>query len=254
MEFEYYALSHSGYVRDNNEDYFSIPDDPKAMSLTVVADGMGGHKSGEVASRLAVDTFKKSFAEEEVLTLSSGDRLLFALEKANAAVYNAAHDKIIKSNMGTTLTACYIEGNRATFLNVGDSRAYLVRDSKIQQITQDHSMVQELLKKEIITEAEAQNHPQKNVITRAIGINPTVLGDIFIKDIKDGDYIVLCTDGLTSHIQIDDVSIIFQKACTPESIATLLVELALAQGGTDNVTVALIYCSDLPSQKDGDLL
>lgn len=243
MEFSFYAVTHSGLVRNNNEDYYSIPKTPSDSGLAVVADGMGGHKSGEVASKLAVDTFTTVFNSENAYSMQPNDRLTYALNKSNDAVYSAAHEKFSRNNMGTTLTACYIENNKATFINVGDSRAYLIHNAEICQITHDHSVVQELLLKDIITEEEAQTHPQKNVITRAIGIEPTVLGDIFIKDICEGDYIVLCTDGLTSHIRIEELLILFESACTLESIANTLKDLALVKGGTDNVTVIIISCN-----------
>lgn len=246
MEFSFYAVTHSGLVRDNNEDYYSIPKSPCKNGLAVIADGMGGHKFGEVASKLAVETFTTYFNGECEDTQVS-DKLLCALSESNNAVYTAAHEKLSRNNMGTTLTACYIEENKATFVNVGDSRAYLIHNGEICQVTCDHSVVQELLLKDIITEQEAQTHPQKNVITRAIGIEPTVLGDIFIKDICEGDYIVLCTDGLTSHIRIEELLILFDSACTIESIANTLKDLALVKGGTDNVTVVIISCNGTPT-------
>lgn len=241
MEFSFYAVTHSGLVRDNNEDYYSVPKSPCGSGLAIVADGMGGHKSGEIASKLAVETFATVFNENKDCQIN--DRLLNSIAEANSAVYKAAKEKFTRNNMGTTLTACYVEDGKASFVNVGDSRAYLVRNGEISQVTCDHSVVQELLLKDIITAEEAQTHPQKNVITRAIGIEPTVLGDIFIKDICDGDYIVLCTDGLTSHIRIEELLILFESSCTIESIANTLKDLALAKGGTDNVTVIIIACN-----------
>lgn len=244
MEFSFYAVTHSGLVRDNNEDYYLIPKSPCCDGLAVIADGMGGHRSGEVASKLAVDTFSTVFnCQKDASSMPVSEQLLCALNESNNAVYKAAREKFSLNNMGTTLTACYVENGKATFINVGDSRAYLVRNRRIDQITCDHSVVQELLLKDIITEEEAKTHPQKNVITRAIGIEPTVLGDIFIKDIQDGDYIVLCTDGLTSHIRIEELLILFESACTIESIANTLKDLALVKGGTDNVTVIIISCN-----------
>lgn len=243
MEFSFYAVTHSGLVRDNNEDYYSVPRSPSNNGLAVVADGMGGHRSGEVASKLAVDTFMTVFNSEPASSLQPNDRLIYALNESNNAVYSAAHEKVSRNNMGTTLTACYLEDGKATFVNVGDSRAYLIHNGELCQVTHDHSVVQELLLKDIITEEEAQTHPQKNVITRAIGIEPTVLGDIFIKDICEGDYIVLCTDGLTSHICIEELLILFDSTCTLESIANTLKDLALVKGGTDNITVIIIGCN-----------
>ena len=117
-----------------------------------------------------------------------------------------------------------------------------MHDGVAEQITQDHSVVQELLLKDIITQEEAENHPQKNMITRAIGIEPTVNGDLFIKNIEKGDCILLCTDGLSKHIPVEDVGLLFDESCTAESIAKTLLDLALTKGGTDNITVITIRC------------
>lgn len=243
MEFEFFAVTHSGLIRSNNEDYFSIPSaQGTTRILAAVADGMGGHKAGEIASKLAIDTFTEEFNSNSVQNLSVRERLTSALSKANSAVYNAAKDKLRLNNMGTTLTACYAENNKAAFINVGDSRAYIVHDGVAEQITQDHSVVQELLLKDIITQEEAENHPQKNMITRAIGIEPTVNGDLFIKNIEKGDCILLCTDGLSKHIPVEDVGLLFDESCTAESIAKTLLDLALTKGGTDNITVITIRC------------
>ena len=244
MEVEYYAVTHSGLTRSNNEDYFSVPSSPPGDSkmLAVIADGMGGHKSGEIASKLAVDTFVKEFNSESVQEFSTPDRLIHALNSANQTVYKAANDKFRLNNMGTTLTACCIENNKATFLNVGDSRAYIVHNDIAEQITKDHSVVQELLLKDIITEEEAENHPQKNMITRAIGIESEVNGDLFSRTLTESDCIMLCTDGLSKHIPIENVGLLFDTTCTTQAIANTLLDLALAKGGTDNITIITIRC------------
>lgn len=243
MEFEFYAVTHAGLVRDNNEDYCSIPESDGDCPLAIVADGMGGHKSGEVASKMAVENFTKCFCNEEAMQLSTGDRLLFALKEANTAVYTASREKISLNNMGTTFNACYVEGEKAFIVNVGDSRAYHIRNGQVIQVTQDHSMVQELIMKQVITPEEAINHPQKNIITRAIGIDPEVIGDLYIREIASGDYIMLCSDGLTSHVNVNELGLMFDSSCTLESIANTLKDLALMQGGSDNVTIVVIRCN-----------
>lgn len=243
MKFEFYAVTHSGLIRKRNEDYFSIPSlNPVESGLAVVADGMGGHKAGEVASRLAVETFVREFETCGSKEMSASDKLSYSLDKTNESVYSAAKEKFSLNNMGTTLTACYLNENKAVFINVGDSRAYIIHDGTAEQITRDHSMVQELLQKDIITEEEAINHPQKNIITRAIGIEPEVRGDLFVRNIAKGDCIVLCTDGLNKHIPVENMGILFDYTCTVESIANTLKELALVKGGTDNVTVVIVRC------------
>lgn len=243
MEYEYYAVTHSGLIRSNNEDYYNVsPLSGGSDILAVIADGMGGHKSGEIASKLAVDTFVRAFNDQSVQYNSASDRLSYALGIANQTVFKASKDKFRLSNMGTTLTACYVQNNKATFLNVGDSRAYVVHNNIAEQITKDHSVVQELLQKDIITEEEAENHPQKNMITRAIGIEPEVNGDLFTKTLFEGDCIMLCTDGLNKHIPIENVGLLFDTTCTTQAIANTLLDLALAKGGTDNITIITIRC------------
>lgn len=243
MEFTFYAVTHSGLVRNNNEDYFRIPDTPSPSGLAVVADGMGGHKSGEVASKLAVETFVKHFdTQQNYNNELVSDKLRNALKEANSEVYTASRKSFSHNHMGTTLTACYVDSDRATFINVGDSRAYIIHNGNAEQVTQDHSVVKELLDKELITKEEAVSHPQKNVITRAIGIEPTVNGDVFSRTVYPGDSIVLCTDGLTKHVPVENLGLMFHESCTPQSIADTLRYLALAKGGTDNVTVIVIRC------------
>lgn len=243
MEFEIYAATHSGLIRSNNEDYFYIPASQNESGILVaVADGMGGHKAGEIASKLAVDTFVEDFNSNHSDDVPVPAKLFSALDKANSKVYNSAKDKLRLNNMGTTLTACYAEGNKVTFVNVGDSRAYLVHKGTAEQVTKDHSIVQELLMKDIITEEEAENHPQKNMITRAVGIESKVHGDLFTKNTERGDCIVLCTDGLSKLVSVENVSLLFDLSCTAESITKTLIDLALAKGGTDNVTVITVRC------------
>ncbi len=243
MEFDFYALSHPGMQRPNNEDFYTVPRDEKTASdpLFLVADGMGGHRSGEVASKLAVETFTNEFYKSDTF-LPVRDRLNHALKEANAKVYHKAKDKLIKSDMGTTLVACHVENNRAVFLNVGDSRAYIIRNEEAKLITQDHSVVNELIMRGEITPEQAEFHPQKNVITKAIGIEPAIRGDIFIKQLEPGDCILLCSDGLTNHIPINDVGLLFESSCTPEGIARALLDLALIKGGSDNITIIVIRC------------
>lgn len=243
MEFEIYAVTHSGLIRNTNEDYFYTPSSPVCPELLcVVADGMGGHKAGEIASKVAVDTFVEEFNSMATENASISSRLTRALDKANHTVYTMSQNKLRFSNMGTTLTACYACDNKAVFINVGDSRAYLVHNEVAQQVTSDHSVVQELLMKDIITEQEAENHPQKNMITRAIGIEPEVHGDLFVKNLEPGDCIVLCSDGLSKLICIENINILFDLSCTAEAISTTLLDLALAKGGTDNITVITVRC------------
>ncbi len=245
MKYEIYALTHPGHVRTNNEDFFSIPNvSPVECGLAVVADGMGGHNAGEIASKLAVETFVKSFYDDnDGSTQYATDKLSNAVRKANEAVYSKAQTEAELNNMGTTLTACYVDNSgKAVFINVGDSRAYLIHAGEAYQVSHDHSVVQDLIDKELISPNQADSHPQKNIITRAIGIDSAVVGDTFVRGLIDGDYILLCSDGLTEHVPVDKLGLLFDSTCTVQSISSTLLDLALAKGGHDNITVAVIRC------------
>jgi serine/threonine protein phosphatase PrpC len=223
-------LSHVGLVRKNNEDNCCVCDD---LKLFAVADGMGGHKAGEIASKMALEALASHLRENpDVLNDSPVEALKQAFSCANKTVYNYAQaDKDKFRGMGTTITAVLQRENRIFVAHVGDSRAYLVQDNDIKLLTSDHSLVNELFKSGGLTEKEAKNHPQRNVLTRAIGTSFQVEVDVTEKP--------LCTDGLSNLVKVEEIK---QMAEFKESLAERakhLVECALDRGGRDNVTVVL---------------
>lgn len=232
-------LSHTGLVRKNNEDNCCVCDDIKFLA---VADGMGGHKAGEIASKLALDELVSYLrANAGLLEENPAEVLKKAFNSANQAVLELARtdgDKF--RGMGTTVTAVLPRENKIFVAHVGDSRAYLVRGSEIKLLTSDHSLVNELVKSGGISAEEAENHPQKNVLTRAIGTSPVVEVDINIQEVKKGDIIILCTDGLSNLVSLEEIKLMAGQDESLGERAKHLTEKALDRGGGDNITV-IIY-------------
>ncbi len=224
-----------GMKRTNNEDAIYVNEQ---KNLYVVADGMGGCNAGEVASNTAISIFVEAMEKtenEEIL-----DRMMFATRACNQIVYQKAKNNIEYTDMGTTLVAACIEKEKVFIIYVGDSRAYRFRDNELCQITTDHSYVMELVKIGSITKEEAEVHPKKNIITRAIGVREDVEPDIVIADIKEGDKILLCTDGLSNMVSNKEMEKILTKECSTEEKVKKLVLLANHKGGLDNISLILI--------------
>jgi protein phosphatase len=221
-------LSDTGRVRRHNEDR-SLG----RLPVIAVADGMGGAKAGEVAAQLAVEEVAR--LEEPV---GVGD-VRAAVGRANAAIRRMAKDDPEKSGMGTTLTAAMLHDGRLDVVHVGDSRAYLWRDGKLRQLTQDHSVVAELVRRGSITPEDAEHHPHRNVITRALGAEADVAVDTFSEYLRDGDVVLLCSDGLSSYVPEEEIATVLEEAVTLADAARALVRQANGAGGTDNVTVVL---------------
>jgi protein phosphatase len=221
-------LSDTGRVRHHNEDR-SLGRPP----VIAVADGMGGAKAGEVAAQLAVEEVAR--LEEPVAAADVRD----AVGRANAAIRRMARDDPDKSGMGTTFTAAMLDDGRLDVVHVGDSRAYLWRDERLRQLTEDHSVVAELVKRGSISPEDAENHPHRNVITRALGAEAEVVVDTFSEYLRDGDVVLLCSDGLSSYVAQDTIAEVLGDAVTLADAAKALVERANRAGGTDNVTVVL---------------
>ena len=216
-----------GCVREQNEDSLIV-----APPLFVVADGMGGHAAGEVASEIAVSTVAKN-APEHV----DPDLLGAAVEEANRAIIDAALAGEGREGMGTTCTAAMLEGDRLVIAQVGDSRAYLLHKGALTQITRDHSLVATLVESGQITPAEARVHPKRSVITRALGNDPATRPDIYEVVVEAGDRLLLCSDGLSGMIEDDQIESIMRRVADPQRCASQLVNEAIAAGGHDNVTV-----------------
>lgn len=241
MPRSYAARSDVGSVREHNEDSYLVK-----TPLFVVADGMGGHEAGEVASNIAVTTM-----EAHAPKSTSPEALAAAVIKANEAVLRGAQDGTGKPGMGTTLTAAFVFEDEATIAQVGDSRAYLLHDGQLQRITRDHSLVADLIEQGRLTEAEARFHPQRSVITRALGSDPHMQPDLYTMHIEEGDRLLLCSDGLCSMISDEDIEEILLDNPAPAHACDALVEEAIIAGGLDNVTVIVIDpLGDPPGEKD----
>lgn len=238
-----WGLSDKGCVRPQNQDAYQIVQLDRNTLLCVLCDGMGGAKSGNIASALAVDVFVQEVRQNHKSGMSREqiDQMLRSSTKlANFTVYDQAKQFEDFSGMGTTLVAAYITGGRATVVNVGDSRCYAVNREGIQQITTDHSLVQMMLTNGELTPEQARSYPGKNYITRAIGTEPTVECDIFRRNLEKGDALLLCSDGL--HGVVDEQEILFEvvHGADKENCCQRLLDIALMRGAPDNVTSVLV--------------
>jgi serine/threonine protein phosphatase PrpC len=228
MKIEVGSATDIGRVRERNED--SVLVNPP---LYVVADGMGGHRGGQVASQVALE------AMEGLATEGRGS-LADHVRRANRAVWDRSVEDERLSGMGTTLTAAQIDGASALIAHVGDSRAYLLRDGSLQQLTTDHTLVARMVKSGEITEAEAEVHPHKNVLTRALGTDEEVEVDEDSIALVDGDRLLLCSDGLTGMVTEDQIQAILENSDQPQQAADRLVKAANRAGGIDNITVVVL--------------
>ena len=230
-------------MRDNNEDKWDFfePEDPAVMavkgSVYAVADGMGGHSAGQIACELALKTLLSVYYADP--SPDQDASLRRAVGEANELIYGTAQAIPDRQGMGTTLTAAVLCEDRLTVAQVGDSRAYLVRGGTISQITQDHSWVAEQVRLGTMSLAEAQVSPFRNIITRSVGTAATVEPDIFTQTLQAGDTLVLCSDGLTGHVEPSEISDMVQGQ-GPSSAATALVEAANERGGRDNITALVL--------------
>lgn len=235
-----------GTARDNNEDYAGTSTPERAEPLFVVADGMGGHAAGEVASRLAVETVLATWEQEGSGSAAAHQRLRSAVRAANVAVFDASHDAG-RRGMGSTLTALVLAGKEAIIAHAGDSRAYLIRDGQASQLTADHSRVGEMLRMRLITAEQAARHPARSMLTRSLGTDPMLQIDLVREPTELGDCFVLCSDGLWDSVARGEIAEVVSGAGTEggeapscPTAAAQLVELALKRDAPDNVTVAVI--------------
>ncbi len=233
-----YAKTDIGNKRKMNQDFFycSNHNVGSFQNLFIVADGMGGHKAGDHASRLCVESIVNSIKASKHNTPVTV--LNEAVLSANEAVYNEANKNSAYEGMGTTVVACTLYEDKLYIANIGDSRLYIINDD-ISQITKDHSLVEEMVKNGNITESEARIHPQKNIITRALGIDLRVHADYFEIDVKRSDIVLMCTDGLTNMIEDDDIEYIVKHSNSLEKAVDALIAKANENGGNDNITVIL---------------
>ena len=232
MRIEIGSATDIGRVRERNED--SVLVDPP---LFAVADGMGGHRGGQVASQVALEKLEELEDEEK-------GSLAEHVRRANRAVWDRAEEDEHLAGMGTTLTAVRIDGESVVLAHVGDSRAYLLRNGSLQQLTTDHTLVDRMVRSGEITEAEADVHPHKNVLTRALGTDEDVEVDEDAVALEDGDRLLLCSDGLTGMVTEDQIQAILEASTTPQNAAERLVRAANRAGGVDNISVVVLAAID----------
>ncbi|MGH9279192.1 MAG: Stp1/IreP family PP2C-type Ser/Thr phosphatase, partial [Acidimicrobiales bacterium] len=231
------AATDVGRVRQINEDRFLVDEE-----LFAVADGVGGHQAGEVASATSVDALRDNFTERTTAGLVA------AIQEANRAVWRLAQERSERRGMGTTLTAIALvddgDEEELAVANVGDSRVYLFQQGDLVQVTEDHSLVEELVRGGQLTPEEAQVHPQRSIITRALGMEPEIEVDAWNLIPYAGDRLLLCSDGLTNELSVDRIAAVLRQLADPQEAASELVRQARAHGGNDNITVVVVDIAD----------
>ena len=237
-----FAKTDIGKVREINQDYYYTSEENSIPKLCILADGMGGYKGGEVASKLAVDSarkyiennFSNNFSEKEEILKLIGN----AVEYANMVVYEKSKEVQELEGMGTTLEVCLIYNNKAYIGHVGDSRIYRIRKDVIRKLTKDHSYVQQLVEDKKITREEAKIHPKKNMLTRALGCTPYVEPDLRARNFEKGDIFIMCSDGLTNMVEEKRIYELVKQDIN--TATNNLVNEANSAGGYDNITVIII--------------
>ncbi len=249
LRIEAAELTDVGRKRSENQDNLAqrVPDDPQELeqdgALFVVADGMGGHAAGEVASTVAVQTITATYFEAAHGDVLQG--LAQAIKQANEAILTIARENVGRAGMGTTLVAAVLCQGILYVANIGDSRAYIVRNGKLRQLTEDHSWVAEQVRAGVLTEEQARNHVHRNVITRSLGTQINVTADVFVEPAREGDTLLLCSDGLHGYVNDTTIAEVV-LGNSPEDAAKTLVNLANDAGGPDNITVSIFHISEMP--------
>ncbi len=232
---KYYSATDIGRVREKNEDAF-LANPP----VFAVADGLGGHLAGEVASSLALSLIEKELKEPVSSREELIDKMVKAIEEVNRSVYERSREKPDYRGMGTTLTLAYQLEDKLYFLHVGDSRAYLFRREKLYRLTEDHSVVFQMFKEGQISKEEMETHPLRSTLTQAIGVSPTVRADVVAVKTQPGDRYLLATDGLTSMLKDEEIEEILKRNLSLEESCQTLIEAANSKGGYDNITLVLL--------------
>ena len=238
-----FGITHRGVVRKENQDAFRLeaPEGREIMTA-VLCDGMGGAKAGAVASTMAADNFMSHAANSlDELSTAADMRVILtdAVEYANKKVYDWSFADYSCMGMGSTLVALLVAGKRAFVASVGDSRAYLFFREKLRQVTRDHSLVEDMVERGRITREEARTHPKKNVITRAVGVDPSVKADLTEIKFPAGSRVLLCSDGLSNLVTDEEILRVLKENAEPEEACRVLLDMALHAGAPDNVTVLI---------------
>jgi PPM family protein phosphatase len=234
---EYYGASERGIIRENNEDYLHVEE-----GLFIVADGMGGHRAGEVASSLSVEFFLKAFEDSRkgISDETARKALLDSITSANYKVYKRSLNNPDYYGMGTTFTACLIIVNKAHFVHVGDSRAYLYRNSSLELLTSDHTFVGEMFRRGEITYEETFDHPQRNYLTNVLGVAEDIRPDYISFDVEKDDKLLICSDGLNSMLRDNEIAEALKKYTDISKSVKNLIKSAIKKGGNDNITVIIV--------------
>ena len=241
------AYSHVGNVRRTNEDNYYVSSFDDGIGFALVADGMGGHKGGKFASKKAVECISEYLNTEfdmKNIDIDDSEHIIEnisdAISKANSTVYIEALSDENLMGMGTTIVLAFIKDKELYAANVGDSRLYIINKEKIVQVTKDHSMVQELIDKGTLKKDDATLSSNKNIITRAVGTERTVMADFYRHTLENGDIVMLCTDGLTNMVSDDEIKEVFDENVDLDSCVQILVNRANNRGGYDNSTVVAV--------------
>jgi protein phosphatase len=225
-----------GQRRDHNEDAFVTFDTEDGATVLVVADGMGGHLAGEVASAIAIEVLQRELTS---VADGPGEALKAAIEQANLEIWQESERDQEKAGMGSTIVAAIVLDGQAYLANAGDSPAYLIRDGQTEQVTRDHGLVAEQVEAGIIREEDAENHPYRHILTRCLGVEEQVEVELYPpRELQAGDVLVLCSDGLTEHVRKREVAALATGADSTE-VAQALVDVANQRGGHDNITVVV---------------
>ncbi|WP_410506382.1 Stp1/IreP family PP2C-type Ser/Thr phosphatase [Haloimpatiens sp. FM7315] len=228
-------ISDIGNKRDNNQDYVGYYND-KEKNVYVVADGMGGHNAGEVASKLAVESILEYIKDSN--NISNPEKVIEeAIKHANDRIFHLSSNKDAYAGMGTTVTTCLLFKGRLIMANVGDSRGYIVKKGKLNKVTKDHSLVQQLVDNGAISNEQAINHPNRNIITRALGIKYSVKVDIFNLSLKGIDKVLLCTDGLTKELTDVEIQRVISAHSENNTICRVLIDECKKKEASDNISV-----------------
>ncbi len=252
VNYRFCAQTDSGLMRENNEDAYSFDE---AAGVAVLADGMGGYNAGEVASSMASNIIKTEMTRwlAEAGSAASVQDMRRALEicvsNANTAVFRAAHDNSHYSGMGTTLVAGVFRGNDLIMGHIGDSRCYRLRKGELAQITRDHSLLQEQIDAGLLTPEQAALSMNKNLVTRALGVDDAVLLEVHEHVVEPGDSYLMCSDGLSDMVRDADIAKILQLPLNPEQKVKTLVDTANSHGGRDNITVLLVQVEAGPEKR-----
>ena len=239
-------------IRSGNEDSFAVDANPE-RGLFVVADGMGGHAAGEVASEMAVQILQRELADlRDIDSEPASERVTSALKRANKAIHDRTIAEVDKQGMGTTVSVLILSGRKYLIGQVGDSRVYLLRDGALRQLTKDHSYVQEQVDAGFLTPEQARYHPYSNVITRCVGASPEVEPDIYTGEARVGDLYLVASDGLTGMVDDRRLQQLLLARVAPERLVHLLISEANGRGGLDNITAIVVQVAELDEPRASD--